>query len=341
MTVGESHSPIEHLVVSPYKPSDEQSLLAAYAAVVEEGGAFPRRPPVDLQTLQSAWLDGATTVQVARLDGALVGGYFIKPCFPGVAAHIANAGYLVVKEHRGRGIGRHLTEHSLIEARRHGFDAMLFNLVLERNPSRRLWESLGFVTVGRIPDAVDGQPAMIYWRSLVAPPEKRRQISTTAPLQIRPARVEDAEAMAAVFDNAVQAGEGTFETSTPPVEEFARSIASRLTLVAAIGEAIVGWARLGPYMPTRTGIGLYQLYVSRSHRGEGIGKQLLAALVARAEIDGYFKIVGRIFVSNQAAIRVAQDCGFRQIGVHERHGQVRGDWQDVLVVERLLGAAAR
>lgn len=43
---------------------------------------------------------------------------------------------------------------------------MLFTLVLEANPSRRLWASLGFAEVGRIPEAVDGEAAYVYWRSL-------------------------------------------------------------------------------------------------------------------------------------------------------------------------------
>lgn len=332
---------IEHLVISPFGAGDEPELFSAYVAVVEEGGAFPRRPPVDRRTFRSAWLDGASGVQVARLGGALVGSYFIKPCFPGLAAHIANAGYLVVKEHRRCGIGRRLAEHSLIDARRHGFDAMMFNLVLERNPSRRLWESLGFIRVGAIPDAVDGEAALIYWRSLLdSPPTQGRGRGSTHP-EIRLAHRQDAEALAAIFDEAVQAGDGTFETRIPSIDEFAQSIASQLTIVAVIRETVVGWARLGPYMPARAGIGLYQLYVTRSHRGEGIGKQLLAELARRAEIVGYFKIVGRVFVSNAAAIRVAGDCGFRQVGVHQRHGQVYGEWQDVAVFERLLGPAAR
>jgi ribosomal protein S18 acetylase RimI-like enzyme len=141
-------------------------LLAAYTEVVEDGGAFPRRPPVDRETFRSAWLDGMTTVQVARSDGHFAGSYFLRPAYPDAAAHIANAGYLVPRELRGRGCGRALAEHSLAEAARRGFGAMLFTLVLESNPSRKLWTSLGFDEVGCIPDAVDGEDAYVYWRSL-------------------------------------------------------------------------------------------------------------------------------------------------------------------------------
>jgi GNAT superfamily N-acetyltransferase len=156
----------EDFSIRRYTKEDEDELLAAYATVVVEGGAFPRRPPADLEMLHSAWLRGATTVQVARLGDTFAGAYFVRPAFPGLAAHIANAGYLVVKELRGRGIGSALAMHSLDEAKRRDYDAMLFSLVLERNPSRRLWLRLGFREIGRIPGAIDGEDAFMYWRAL-------------------------------------------------------------------------------------------------------------------------------------------------------------------------------
>ncbi len=152
--------------IAPFVASDEPDLFAAYAEVVAAGGAFPRRPPADRATFRTAWIEASTVVSVARVGQDIVGGYFIKPNFPGLAAHIANAGYLVAHEFRGQGIGRALALHSLKEAHRHGFDAMMFNLVMENNPSRRLWANLGFNEIGRIPHAVEGQAALMYWRPL-------------------------------------------------------------------------------------------------------------------------------------------------------------------------------
>jgi GNAT superfamily N-acetyltransferase len=156
----------EELVIRPYGESDHEKLFAAYAAVVDEGGAFPRDPPATESMLREAWLDKAHIVRVAELGGRFAGSYTLKANFPGLAAGIANAGYLVPRELRRRGIGRALGEHSLEEARGLGYTAMMFNLVLERNPSRRLWESLGFETIGRIPNAVRGEAAFLYWRAL-------------------------------------------------------------------------------------------------------------------------------------------------------------------------------
>jgi hypothetical protein len=54
----------------------------------------------------------------------------------------------------------------MLEARRLGFDALQFNLVFESNPVRSMYERLGFSEIGRVPKAVDGEDAVIYWRSL-------------------------------------------------------------------------------------------------------------------------------------------------------------------------------
>jgi GNAT superfamily N-acetyltransferase len=105
-------------------------------------------------------------VIVAELDGAVVGAYLLKPNHPGRAAHIANAGFAVAREARGRGIGRALVEDSIERGKAAGFDAIQFNLVFESNPARQLYEKLGWKEIGRLPDAVEGEAAMIYWRSL-------------------------------------------------------------------------------------------------------------------------------------------------------------------------------
>ena len=67
---------------------------------------------------------------------------------------MANAGYMVAPEARGRGIARTLCEHSLEAARQAGFDAMQFNFVVSTNEGAvRLWQRCGFEVVGRVPRA--------------------------------------------------------------------------------------------------------------------------------------------------------------------------------------------
>lgn len=51
----------------------------------------------------------------------------------------------------------------------------------------------------------------------------------------------------------------------------------------------------------------------------------------------FHKMIGKLFTDNTASIRLTERCGFAAVGLHRRHGQLDGEWRDVLVVERLLG----
>jgi ribosomal protein S18 acetylase RimI-like enzyme len=146
--------------------ADMAELFDLYALIVEEGGAFPRDPPADRAAFRAAWIEKKDVVHVARVEGELVGSYTLGPNYPGIASNIANAGYMVAPAHRRRGIGRALVEHSLEEARRRGFEAMMFNLVRESNPARTIYERVGFEVTGRVPGAFHGEDALIYWRAL-------------------------------------------------------------------------------------------------------------------------------------------------------------------------------
>ena len=152
--------------IGPVREADHDHLFAAFSRIVEDREGFPQEPPLSRAQFEDYWLAHSTSVVRARVGGALAGAYYLKPNFVGRAAHIANAGYFVVAGFRGTGLGRRLVLHSLDEARRVGFDALQFNLVFESNPARRLYEGLGFQAVGRVPRAVEGEDALIYWRAL-------------------------------------------------------------------------------------------------------------------------------------------------------------------------------
>ncbi|MDA8038912.1 MAG: N-acetyltransferase [Actinomycetota bacterium] len=161
----------EELALGPLLIGESEQLFGLFAAVVAKGDGFPHRPPLTRDVFETVWVHAVSAVIGARAlsgaaSGPLLGAYYLKPNFAGRAAHIANAGYVVAPASRGRGVGTALVEDSLWRAAATGFDALQFNLVFESNPARSLYERLGWREIGRIPEAVDGEQALIYWRKV-------------------------------------------------------------------------------------------------------------------------------------------------------------------------------
>ncbi len=150
---------------------DDRAAIAAMAAeVVRAGDAFVYR---SVERVLSYWFDEGAEVFVAEAgEGDVVGTYVVKPNQPDRGAHVANAGYMVAERARGRGIGRRLAEDSLTTARRLGYRAMQFNMVVATNrPAVRLWKDLGFEVLGTLPgvfrsDAGDEVDAYVMFREL-------------------------------------------------------------------------------------------------------------------------------------------------------------------------------
>ena len=161
---------------------------------------------------------------------------------------------------------------------------------------------------------------------------------------VRPARPADAEAVAAIFEQGIEDRVATFETRPVAPEEWERRLASaeELVLVAEQDGRILAFAVAGPYADRHdyyAGIAEATMYVERASRRRGVGLKLLNALADAAEERGLYKLVGKILTTNHASIALVRECGFREVGVHRRHGHLDGEWKDVLVVERLLGDA--
>lgn len=154
------------MVLRPLEARDRGALYVAYSRIVEAKEGFPHQPPLGWPEFFDYWLAHTSAVVLADAGGEVAGAYYLKPNFVGRAAHIANAGYFVSRGWRGEGLGRRLLLDSFELARRLGFDALQFNLVFASNPARSLYEELGFAVIGRLPRAVEGEDALVYWRSL-------------------------------------------------------------------------------------------------------------------------------------------------------------------------------
>src|SRR5262245_6356124 len=164
------------------------------------------------------------------------------------------------------------------------------------------------------------------------------------PIEIREATREDAPAIAAIYNIGIAERSATFETEPRSEAQLAARIdqCDRYPILVAADTdragTIVGWAGASEYRPRAcyAGIGEFSIYLDPGARGRGIGKQLLLALIDAARARGYWKLLSRVFPFNTASRALCRSCGFREVGIYEKHGQLDGVWLDVVIVERLL-----
>lgn len=161
------------------QPQEQEKIRALFNTIVIEGNTYPQTQPLTVEEFNAYWLSRdafvVRTVEEREDVGrnTTVGAFFIKPNFPGRCSHICNAGFIVHPTMRGRGMGRLMGEAMLQLASNLGYSAVMFNLVFETNTaSIRLWESLGFEAIGRIPKAAkldDGTlvDALMMYKALV------------------------------------------------------------------------------------------------------------------------------------------------------------------------------
>lgn len=133
---------------------DWPGIWEVFRRVVATGDTYPYPPDVSEDEARAIWMAPSHTVLVACSDRDVVGTAYYKPNTPGLGDHIANAGWMIRPDRQGEGIGRRFAEHVLEDARQAGFHGMQFNGVVATNTGAiALWESLGFETVGTVPDA--------------------------------------------------------------------------------------------------------------------------------------------------------------------------------------------
>lgn len=165
-----------------------------------------------------------------------------------------------------------------------------------------------------------------------------------ARLRARPASVADAPAIARIYNQGIAERIATFETRPRTDAEVAAWFDGRHPIVVVPDEsgAVVGFAAASPYSARDcyAGIAEFSVYVGREARGRGVGRVAMEGLAAAAEAAGFWKLLSRVFVENAASRTLLRSVGFREVGIYRRHARLDGRWRDVVIVERLLGAAA-
>lgn len=152
--------------------NDKDEVWGIIKEVLASGDTYTFAPDSPKEKMLAFWFGADKKTYVGVWENEIVGTFFIKENQPDLGSHVANAGYMVSSEAKGKGIGRKMAEFSLDEARKLGFTAMQFNFVVKSNENAvGLWQSLGFEIIGEIPEAFQHKElgltnALIMYRKL-------------------------------------------------------------------------------------------------------------------------------------------------------------------------------
>lgn len=142
------------MLIRPAEPADAPGVAAIILPVIRAGETYALDPQMPESDALTYWLGPDRRTFVATRDQAIVGTYYLRANQAGGGSHVANCGYMTAATARGQGVAQAMARHSFDRARAEGFRAMQFNFVVSSNNAAvRLWEHLGFATVGRLPQA--------------------------------------------------------------------------------------------------------------------------------------------------------------------------------------------
>lgn len=142
----------------------------------------------------------------------------------------------------------------------------------------------------------------------------------------------------AIYQRGIDEGNATFETRAPEWAAFdaGKLPKHRLVAVDALEMCVLGWVAASRVSDrcAYAGVVEHSVYVHPDARGRGVARSLMDALIVSTEQAGIWTIQAGIFPENTASLAVHRRMGFRVIGRRERIGRLRGEWRDVVLVER-------
>jgi L-amino acid N-acyltransferase YncA len=161
-------------------------------------------------------------------------------------------------------------------------------------------------------------------------------------MEIRMARLSDAEGIRAIYNVEVTTSTSTFDLTPRTLAEqeaWLREHAGAYPAIVAVenGE-VIGFGALSPFRdrPAYATTVEDSVYVRADWQGRGVGKALLTELLRLAAAHGFHAVIARIGGHNDASIALHRSCGFEIVGVEREVGRKFGRWLDVVEMQRLV-----
>jgi L-amino acid N-acyltransferase YncA len=163
-------------------------------------------------------------------------------------------------------------------------------------------------------------------------------------MSIRPARMEDAPALAAIYAPAVLNGTASFEIEPPTPAEMAQRLMKVKSrgwpwLVHVTMGKVDGYAYVTQFRdrPAYRYCGETSVYVAPDAQRTGIGQALLMAIGGAARQAGFRQLIAVIGDSgNASSIGLHAACGFEQVGLLKQIGEKFGKPLDIVMMQRSL-----
>lgn len=133
--------------------ADREAVWSVIEPAIRAGETYALPRDMTQAEALDYWFGPDRETFVARIDGgSIIGTYYLRSNQAGGGSHVANCGYMTHASAQGKGIARTMCKHSLARAKELGFLSMQFNFVVSTNePAVKLWLSMGFREVGRLP----------------------------------------------------------------------------------------------------------------------------------------------------------------------------------------------
>lgn len=165
---------------------------------------------------------------------------------------------------------------------------------------------------------------------------------------IRPSTDADLASITRIYAHHVLHGTGTFETTPPTEAEMAQRRADVLGkglpwLVVEDGAGQVLGFAYGNWFKPRPAYRFSvedSIYLAPEAAGRGLGRLLLAELLAVLERSGIRKVMAVIGDSDNAgSVGVHRALGFSHVGTVKACGWKFGRWLDIVLMEKAIGEA--
>jgi L-amino acid N-acyltransferase len=161
-------------------------------------------------------------------------------------------------------------------------------------------------------------------------------------MEVRLARIDDAEATRAIYNVEVTGSTVTFDIEPRTLEKQRAWILQHQgphpAVVAVEDGVVAGFGSLSPFRERAAYATTVEdsVYVDGAWRGRGVGRALLEELVALARARGFHTVIARTTGDNEPSIALHRACGFQLVGTEKEVGRKFGRWLDVTILQRML-----